>query len=134
MELIAADTLNGTLPKNITFLLKTIKYLVYDFRNLKFNIVMTLEATKQLKMLKRIFETGIPPMPIFRYDHVGVEEGMLPYISCSDLMDYKYNIRVIPGDEFFGNDSDSFEKTENGKIIASYNSLEELVNDGWELD
>jgi hypothetical protein len=49
-------------------------------------------------------------------------------------MDYKYNIRVIPGDVFFGNDSDSFEKMENGKIIASYNSLEELVNDGWELD
>ena len=108
--------------------------MVYDFRNLKFNIVMTLEATKQLKMLTRIFETGIPPMPIFRYNHAGVEEGMLPYISCSDLMDYKYNIRVIPGDVFFGNDSDNFEKIENGKIIASYNSLEELVNDGWELD
>ena len=52
----------------------------------------------------------------------------------ADLMDYKYNIRVMPGDVFFVNDSDSFEKMENGKIIASYNSLEELVNDGWELD
>ena len=57
---------------------------------------------------------------------------LLSYILL--ILDYKYNIRVIPGDVFFGNDSDNFEKIENGKIIASYNSLEELVNDGWELD
>jgi hypothetical protein len=26
------------------------------------------------------------------------------------------------------------ERMENGKIVASYNSMEELVEDGWELD
>ena len=87
---------------------------------------------QQLKWLQRIFETWMPPTPAFRDDHEGVPEGMVPYISCSDVHDYKYNIRIIPVDDFLS--SDNYEKKENGKIIAHYESLEDLVNDGWVLD
>ena len=87
---------------------------------------------QQLESLRKIFEMGMPPTPAFKSYHKGVPDGMIPYISFSDLMDYKYNIRAIPDSDFWG--KDKVEKTENGKIIAHYNSLEELVDDGWMLD
>jgi hypothetical protein len=88
----------------------------------------------QLKMLQKVFDTWIPATPAFRPNHEGVPEGMVPYISCSDVHDYKYNIRVIPSEEFFSQDGESYEKKENSEIIAHYDSLEDLVEDGWVLD
>ena len=46
---------------------------------------------QQLEWLREIFEKWLPPTPAFRGDHEGVPEGMVPYISCSDVHDYKYN-------------------------------------------
>ena len=87
---------------------------------------------QQLESLRQIIETGMPPTPAFKSYHEGVPDGMIPYISYSDLIDYKYNIRAIPVSDFLG--KDRVDKTENGEIIAHYNSLEELVDDGWMLD
>ena len=87
---------------------------------------------QQLESLRQIIETGMPPTPAFKSNHKGVPDGMIPYISYSDLMDYKYNIRVIPVSDFLG--KDKVDKTENGEIVAHYSSLEELVDDGWMLD
>lgn len=89
---------------------------------------------QQLIWLERIFETWMPPTPAFKADHEGVPEGMVPYISCFDVHDYKHNIRVIPEDVFLSEGDDHYDKTENGKIIAHYDSLEDLVADGWILD
>lgn len=61
-------------------------------------------------------------------------EGMVPYISSSDVHDYKYNIRIIPEDVFLSEDDDQYEKMEEGTVIAHYESMEELVADGWILD
>lgn len=87
---------------------------------------------QQLESLREIFEMGAPPAPAFKSYHEGVPDGMIPYISNSDLLDYKYNIRAIPISDYFG--KDRVDKTENGEIIAHYDSLEELVDDGWMLD
>ena len=95
---------------------------------------MDKEKEQQLKMLQHIFETWMPPTPAFKPYHEGVPEGMVPYISCSDVHDYKYNIRIIPVDDFLSNGDDRYAKTENGQIIAHYDSLEDLVADGWRLD
>ena len=89
---------------------------------------------QQLQWLKRIFERWMPPTPAFKANHKGVPDGMVPYISCSDVHDYVYNIRVIPRDVFLSNDDGSYEKKENGEVIAHYDSLEDLVEDGWMLD
>ncbi|MBQ9173534.1 MAG: hypothetical protein IJ161_07395 [Bacteroidales bacterium] len=35
---------------------------------------------------------------------------------------------------FFYDEGDRYENTEKGQVIAHYNSLEELVEDGWVLD
>ena len=86
---------------------------------------------RQLKMLNRIYETCMPPRPVFKPYHDAVPDGMVPYISCSDLFDYKFNVRIIPLAEFILGEND---KLENATIVASYNSMEELVADGWVLD
>ena len=36
--------------------------------------------------------------------------------------------------DFLSKADDRFEKMENGKIIAHYESMEELVENGWVLD
>ena len=95
---------------------------------------MDTNKEKQLKRLQEIFETWMPPTPAFKTNHQGVPKGMIPYISCSDVHDYQYNIRVVPADVFLSYGEGHFEKTENGEIIAHYETLEELVEDGWQLD
>lgn len=89
---------------------------------------------QQLKWLQNIFETCMPTTPAFKPYHAGVPDGMVPYICCSDLFDYNINIRVIPVEDFLLTGKEQYEKTENGEIIAHYESLEDLVNDGWKLD
>ncbi len=104
------------------------KYFIIIIHITKF-IAMDEAKKQQLEWLQKIFETWMPPKPAFKPYHESVPEGMVPYISVSDVHDYKYNIRVVPVEDF-----DSYEKTEAGKIIAHYESLEDLVEDGWRLD
>lgn len=82
-------------------------------------------------MLNRIYETCMPPRPVFKSHHDLVPNEMVPYISFADLYEYKFNVRVVHLGEYIVNNE---ERMENGKIVASYNSMEELVEDGWELD
>lgn len=92
------------------------------------------QRMRQLEMLQEIFEKRWPSTPAFKPYHEGVSEDEVPYISTSDLHDYKYNIRVISDEDFFSTDDDAFQKKENGPIIAHYDSMEDLVADGWRLD
>lgn len=89
---------------------------------------------EQLEWLQKIFDTCMPPTPAFKSNHPDVPQGMTPYICCSDVFDRKYIIRIIPTVVFLSETDDSFEKKESGKIIAHYDSLEALVEDGWMLD
>lgn len=89
---------------------------------------------RQLKMLQKVFDNWMPPTPAFKPNHEGVPKGSVPYISTSDVHDYNYIIRAIPFKDFFSQDDESYEKKENGEIIAHYDSLEDLVEDGWVLD
>ena len=86
---------------------------------------------RQLKMLNRIYETCMPPRPVFKPHHDLVPNEMVPYISFADLYEYKFNVRVVHLGEYIVNNE---ERMENGKIVASYNSMQELVADGWVLD
>ena len=92
------------------------------------------QRMRQLEMLSEIYEKCMPPTPVFKSNHEGVSEDEVPYISTSDLHDYKYNIRVISDEDFFSTGDDAFQKKENGPIFAHYDTLEDLVADGWRLD
>ena len=85
-------------------------------------------------MLQEIYENWMPPTPAFKSYHEGVPAGMVPYISCSDVHNYKYNIRIVSADVFLSGNNDRYEKMENGTIIAHYETMEDLVADGWTLD
>ena len=54
--------------------------------------------------------------------------GLTPYISYNDIMSYKFIIRGRPIGEH--NSFDALERD----IIAEYDTIESLVNDGWRLD
>jgi len=95
---------------------------------------MDQEKERQLTMLQEIYDNWTPPTPAFKAHHEGVPDGMVPYISCSDVHDYKYNIRIVPEEVFLSEDDGRFEKMEEGTIIAHYESMEELVADEWILD
>lgn len=89
---------------------------------------------EQLEWLQKIFDTCMPPTPAFKTNHPSVPQGTMPYICTSDVFEGKYNIRIIPTEVFLSESDDDFEKKENGEIIAHYESLEALVEDGWMLD
>ena len=95
---------------------------------------MDQEKERQLMMLRKIYDNWMPPTPAFKANHEVVPDGMVPYISCSDVHDYKYYIRITPENVFLSEDDGWFEKMEEGTIIAHYESMEELVADGWILD
>lgn len=89
---------------------------------------------RQLELLQKVVDTCMPPTPAFKDYHERVPKGMIPYICFSDLFDRNYNIRFIPYDDFFSEGEEANEKKENGEIIAHYDTLEDLVADGWRLD
>ena len=90
---------------------------------------MTHEKT--LEILKEIYRTA-DISPIFRPNPLfaGVmDEDSAAYIALDDVLGYRYIVRLMPE-----GGATSFPITEYGTIIAEYNSLEELLNDGWQLD
>ena len=94
---------------------------------------MTEVERHRFKMLQKVYETWLPPTPVLKNSDIDIPNGMVAYISFSDVHDYKYNVRIISYDDFFTSE-DNFEKTEAGELIASYESLEDLVIAGWMLD
>ena len=47
---------------------------------------MDQRKARQLEMLQEIYENWMPPTPAFKANHEGVPDGMVPYISCSDVL------------------------------------------------
>lgn len=108
--------------------------IIYETKDIK--SVITNENAKKarkdfLDYLLDYLLKKAPRQPlVFRSNPEYVQTGMIPYISGNDLFDKKkYNIRVI---STFDYDKNGF--PEDGEIIATYNSLEELVDAGWMLE
>lgn len=82
----------------------------------------------QIKNLQSIFDEA-RLSPVFRKNPKYKAEGV-PRIAYSDIMDERCAIRC---DCDFP-DSGSFWNGQNAAIIAQYDSIEKLVDDGWRLD
>ncbi len=81
----------------------------------------------QIKNLDTIYADA-SMAPVFRSNAkycVGQFAGLTPYISYGDIMGYKFVIRAT---------SDFEDKSDTNPVIIEYESIEELVNDGWRLD
>ena len=84
----------------------------------------------QKKNLEAIYNAA-SLAPVFKHNpkySTGKFNGLTPYISYDDIMNYKFIIRGRPVNEYNPFDAQKRE------IIAEYNTIEELVNDGWRLD
>lgn len=109
----------------------------YDDEGNKINLQLAAENPKQLsdleyqkKNLEDIYSAA-SMAPVFKSNPkhcTGNFADLTPYISYDDVMSYKFIIRGRPYDEH-----NSFDSQER-EIIAEYDSLESLVNDGWRLD
>ena len=109
----------------------------YDNEGNKINLQLAAEEPKQLsdfeyqkKNLEAIYSAA-SMAPVFKSNPkhcTGKFADLTPYISYNDVMSYKFIIRGRPNDE---HNSFDFQERE---IIAEYDSLESLVNDGWRLD
>ena len=91
---------------------------------------MIKDEESQKRSLKAIF---LSPSfaPLFKRNPkhcVDKFADLTPYISYRDLVDNKLFIRGCPIG--FGNTSDSGQR----EIIAEYSSIDELIDDGWQLE
>ena len=87
---------------------------------------MTTDKDYQMKNIQRIYDDGALS-PFFKGNPKYEIRGA-PRIAFSDIMDFKF---IIRSDHEGSSNSFWDEKTD---IIVQYNTLEELVNDGWRLD
>ena len=58
------------------------------------------------------------PRPVFKPHHNAVPDGVVPYISCSDLFDYKFNVKIIPFAEFIWGDNDNVDHSTDTPIYT----------------
>lgn len=85
----------------------------------------------QVSALKEIFRTA-DISPVFRANPVFgtvMDENSAAYIALDDVMEYRYIVRLMPEGGF-----EHFPIFEHGEILAEYQSLDYLFNDGWKLD
>lgn len=84
----------------------------------------------QVRNIANIFHTA-SMTPVFKQNPkycTGKFADLTPYISYNDVRNYKYIIRARP---FYENNSFDSEERD---IIIQYDSIEQLVKDGWRLD
>ena len=88
---------------------------------------MISDKEYQAKNLERIFSNG-SLSPVFKQNPKYPIKYGVPRIAYSDIMNYKFMIRHNK------NFSENSFWNEDAEVIVSYNSIEELVNEGWRLD
>ena len=89
---------------------------------------MITDREYQIENLKRIFNDGALSPAFHPNQKYQVKGRGIIRIAYGDVMDYKYIIRY---DKSFSSNS---YWNENAEVIAEYESIENLVDDGWRLD
>lgn len=51
---------------------------------------------RQLEVLQKVYDTWMPGIPALKNRRCSIPDGMIAYISCPDVHDYKYNVRIVP--------------------------------------
>ena len=88
------------------------------------------DRSYQIKNIEYIFSTS-SLAPVFKQNpkySIGDLSGLTPYIAYDDVMSYNYIIRGRSLQEPINN----FDN-EKRIVIAEYDSIESMVDDGWRL-
>lgn len=91
-----------------------------------------MDTQREIKLLTEVYDEAMYA-PLLRWNlkyKTGNFDGMTPYICINDICDYKYVVCAIPDEEVTMMLQERFRR----KVIAEYNSIEEMVEDGWQLD
>lgn len=90
---------------------------------------MRMEKNYECNLFKTAFEAATHPIILKSNPKYDDKLGDLtPYICYNDVMDYNYVIKAYPEDGM-----PSFVSTE-GDVVCKYDSIEDMVGDGWEID
>jgi hypothetical protein len=136
---ILSDIFKNSTLKLDKYPVDTESMLIKFFENIK-NIpdidIKTLEELKsekkesdfeyQKRNLEAIYSAA-SLAPVFKENTkfcINQFAGLMPYIAYGDVMANKYVIRA---------GSDYNDKSETNSVIVEYDSIDELVNDGWRL-
>ena len=91
----------------------------------------------EIERFKEVYEDAMYA-PLLRWNPKYETEdfaGMVPYICIKDICDYNYVVCAIPNVVVNKQlEKGPLQEMSRRKVIAEYNSLEEMVKDGWRLD
>ena len=91
-----------------------------------------MDIKREVRLFKQVYEDAMYA-PYVRWNpkyKTGKFKGMTPYICIDDICDYKYVICAIP--EAVA--TTPLHELHRRNVIVEYNSIEEMVADGWRLD
>lgn len=87
------------------------------------------DRQRQIAQLEKIFDDGARSPFFKRNDKHPMPQDTVPRIAYSDIMDRTLVIRAAPSGEF-----NSFWDDQSAPVVATYDSMEAHVDDGWVLD
>ena len=91
-----------------------------------------MDIDREIRLFKQVYDDAMYA-PYVRWNpKYKTEEfnGMTPYICIDDICDYKYVVCAIPDEEAVT----MLQEQQRRNVIVEYNSIEEMVEDGWRLD
>ena len=91
---------------------------------------MNSEIKRQLKYFKQQYDEPMysPQLKWNKKYKTPEFQDYTPIIAIKDLLDYNYVVCAIPNEKVKGFLC-QFNRTD--KVIAEYDSMEDMVNDGW---
>lgn len=97
-----------------------------------------MDIQREIKLLSEVYEEAMYA-PLMRWNlkyKTGKFDGMTPYICINDICNYKYVVCAIPDEEVdkWLQKSGALQEFSRRVVIKEYNSIEEMVEDGWRLD
>ena len=91
-----------------------------------------MDIQREIRLFSKVYDDAMYA-PLLRWNlkyKTKEFDGMTPYICINDICDYQYVVCAIPDDEVTMMLQERFRR----KVIAQYQSIQEMVEDGWLLD
>ena len=97
-----------------------------------------MDIQREIRLISEVYEDA-KYAPLLRWNlkfKTKQFDGMTPYICLNDICHHKYVVCAIPDrdvDKMF-QEYGMLQEFSRREVIAEYNSIEEMVEDGWRLD
>ena len=91
-----------------------------------------MDFEREVRLFKQVYDMA-KYAPYVRWNPKYKTEEfneMTPYICIDDIVNYKYVVCAIPDEEV----TMMLQELHRRNVIVEYNSIEEMVKDGWRLD